>query len=207
MGLEAYAKTSGSKGLQVYIPLNTPATYDETKPFAKTVARLFEQYHPELVVSDMKKSLRAGKIFVDWSQNDDYKTTVCVYSLRAKDRPTVSTPVKWEEVAATAKKSDPTLLVFESQQVLERVDRMGDLFEPLLKQKQKLPSIDELERAVAKVAGAMEPAHVDLKKSRDEDLRAVTQLKAATPEGKSPKRAASKARTAAKPSTRRHRQA
>src|SRR5204862_4424451 len=105
MGLEAYAKTSGSKGLQVYIPLNTPATYDETKPFAKTVARLFEQYHPELVVSDMKKSLRAGKIIVDWSQNDDYKTTVCVYSLRAKDRPTVSTPVKWGEVAATAKKS------------------------------------------------------------------------------------------------------
>src|SRR5207248_1157450 len=207
MGLEAYAKTSGSKGLQVYIPLNTPATYDETKPFAKTVARLFEQYNPELVVSDMKKSLRAGKGCVDWSQNDDYKTTVCVYSLRAKERPTVSTPVKWEDVAVTAKKSDPTLLVFESQQVLERVDRMGDLFEPLLKQKQKLPSIDELERAVAKVVGAVEPVHVDLKKSREEDLRAVTQSKAARPEAKSPTRAASKGRTPAKPSRRRHRQA
>jgi len=206
-GLEAYAKTSGSKGLQVYVPLNTPVTYDDTKTFAKTVARLFEQYHRELVVSDMKKSLRTGKIFVDWSQNDNYKTTVCVYSLRAKDRPTVSTPVKWEEVAAAAKKTDPSLLVFESHQVLERVDRMGDLFAPVLKQKQKLPSIDELERAVAKVVGATEPVHVDLKKSREEDLAAVAQPKSGRPKPPAPKPAASKARPASKPSTRRHRQA
>jgi bifunctional non-homologous end joining protein LigD len=173
LGMEAFPKTSGSKGLQVYVPLNTPATYDDTKPFAKAIARLFEHYHPELVVSDMKKSLRAGKIFVDWSQNDDYKTTICVYSLRAKDRPTVSTPVKWEEVAATLKKKDPELLVFESHQVLARVEKWGDLFEPVLKRKQKLPSIEELERAVAKVMGAAEPAQVEIRGPRDVEVAAA----------------------------------
>ena len=98
LGLESFAKTSGSKGLQIYVPLNTAVTYDETKPFAHELARLLERQYPEHVVSDMKKALRTGKIFVDWSQNDDHKTTVCVYSLRAKERPTASTPVKWEEV-------------------------------------------------------------------------------------------------------------
>ena len=93
LGLESFAKTSGSKGLQIYVPLNTPVTYDQTKPFAHELARVLERQHPELVVSDMKKVLRTGKIFVDWSQNDDHKTTIYVYSLRAKDRPTVSTPV------------------------------------------------------------------------------------------------------------------
>src|SRR5205085_279149 len=139
LGLQAFPKTSGSKGLQVYIPLNTPTTYDLTKPFAKAVARLFEHYHPELVVSDMKKALRVGKIFVDWSQNDDYKTTICVYSLRAKERPTVSAPVTWDEVANTLKKSKADLLVFDSDAVLKRADSMGDLFEPVLTRKQKLP--------------------------------------------------------------------
>src|SRR5213075_2022339 len=98
MKLKAFAKTSGSKGMQVYVPLNTAVTYEQTKPFAHAMARLMEAAHPEKVVSDMKKSLRANKIFVDWSQNDDYKTTVNVYSLRAKDRPTVSTPISWDEV-------------------------------------------------------------------------------------------------------------
>ena len=98
LGLESFAKTSGSKGLQVYVPLNTPVTYDETKPFAHALAQLLEKQHPELVVSNMKKELRKGKVFVDWSQNDDFKTTVCVYSLRARERPTVSTPVTWDEV-------------------------------------------------------------------------------------------------------------
>ncbi|HEV2114216.1 MAG TPA: non-homologous end-joining DNA ligase, partial [Terriglobales bacterium] len=96
--LESFAKTSGSKGLQVYVPLNTPVTYDDTKPLAHALAQLLEREHPELVVSDMKKSVRASKVFVDWSQNDEHKTTICVYSLRAKSRPTVSTPVTWEEV-------------------------------------------------------------------------------------------------------------
>ncbi len=144
LGLESFAKTSGSKGLQIYVPLNTPVTYDDTKPFAHELARLLERQHRELVVSDMKKNLRVGKILVDWSQNDDHKTTICVYSLRAKERPTVSTPVTWEEVEDCLEKKDPSLLVFDSTQVLERVKQYGDLFEPVLKLKQKLPPIEAL---------------------------------------------------------------
>lgn len=137
--LQSFAKTSGSKGLQIYVPLNTAVTYDETKPFAHELARLLERQHPELVVSDMKKSLRAGKVLVDWSQNDDHKTTVCVYSLRAKERPTVSTPVKWDEVEKCLKNGDPRALVFEADAALERAKNYGDLFAPVLKLKQKLP--------------------------------------------------------------------
>jgi len=99
------------------------------------------------VVSDMKKSLRVNKILVDWSQNDDHKTTVCVYSLRAKDHPTVSTPVTWEEVQRTLAKGDPKLLVFETQDVLGRVEKMGDLFAPVPELKQKLPKIEALRSA------------------------------------------------------------
>ncbi len=144
MGMKSFAKTSGSKGLQVYIPINTPVTYDDTKPFAHELARLLERQHPELVVSDMKKALRVGKILVDWSQNDDHKTTICVYSLRAKERPTVSTPVTWQEVENCLEQKDPNLLVFDTVQVLERVKQHGDLFEPVLKLKQKLPPITAL---------------------------------------------------------------
>lgn len=144
LGLESFAKTSGSKGLQIYVPLNTPVTYDDTKPFAHELARLLETQHRDLVVSDMKKALRVGKIFVDWSQNDDHKTTICVYSLRAKERPTVSTPVTWEEVENCLAKKDPKLLVFDSAQVLDRVQQYGDLFEPVLRLKQKLPPIAAL---------------------------------------------------------------
>lgn len=144
-GLQSFAKTSGSKGLQVYVPLNTPASYDQTKPVAHAIARHLEGEHPELVVSDMKKALRVNKVLVDWSQNDDHKTTICVYSLRAKERPTVSTPVTWEEVERCLKKQDPKLLVFESQDVLQRVDKMGDLFAPVLELKQKLPALGAVE--------------------------------------------------------------
>jgi bifunctional non-homologous end joining protein LigD len=144
LGLKAFAKTSGSKGLQVYVPLNTAVTYEQTKPFAHELARVLERQHPELVVSDMKKVLRTGKVFVDWSQNDDYKTTVCVYSLRAKAQPTVSTPVSWEEVEKCLKREDPKLLVYTSDQVLDRVQKHGDIFEPVLKLKQKLPGLDKL---------------------------------------------------------------
>jgi len=153
-GLQAFAKTSGSKGLQVYVPLNTPVTYDQTKPFAKAIASLLETRYPNRVVSDMKKSLRTNKVFVDWSQNDDFKTTVCVYSLRAKEQPTVSTPVTWQEVENCLKNEDPELLVFTSDQVLKRVEKMGDLFEPVLKLKQKLPEIAALE----KPGGEQQPA-------------------------------------------------
>jgi bifunctional non-homologous end joining protein LigD len=133
LGLESFPKTSGSKGLQIYVPLNSDdVTYDDTKPFAKAVAELLEKQHPELVVSRMAKDLRGGKVLVDWSQNDEHKTTVNVYSLRAKDRPTVSTPVTWDEVEAGD-------LSFEQDEVLERVRRDGDLFAPVLTLTQELP--------------------------------------------------------------------
>jgi bifunctional non-homologous end joining protein LigD len=139
LGLEAFPKTSGSKGMQVYVPLNTPATYDETKPFAQALAQLLERRHPELIVSDMKKSLRGGKVFVDWSQNDEHKTTVNVYSLRAKERPTVSTPLSWEEVEAALESGDPADLEFTSDEALARVDEHGDLFAGVLELRQRLP--------------------------------------------------------------------
>ena len=104
---QAFPKTSGSKGMQVYVPLNTPTTYDETKAFARALAQLLERRDPELVVSDMSKERRRGKVFVDWSQNDEHKTTVCVYSLRARERPTVSTPLTWDEVEAVVGSGDP----------------------------------------------------------------------------------------------------
>jgi len=144
-GMKAFAKTSGSKGLQVYVPLNTPVTYDQTKPFAHAIARLLETRYPDRIVSDMKKSLRTNKVFVDWSQNDDHKTTICVYSPRAKDRPTISTPVTWQEVEDCLKKGDPERLVFISDEGLKRAEELGDLFEPVLKLRQKLPEIGRLE--------------------------------------------------------------
>ena len=146
LGLESFPKTSGSKGLQVYIPLNTAVTYEQTKPFAHELARLLERAQPELIVSDMKKALRVGKILVDWSQNDQYKTTVCVYSLRAKEKPTVSTPVTWDEVARCLKKKDPSVLVFEAGQVVERANKLGDLYEPVLTLRQKLPKLEALQK-------------------------------------------------------------
>jgi len=151
-GLQSFPKTSGSKGLQIYVPLNTKTSYDETKPFAHALARLLENEHRDLVVSDMKKAIRTNKVFVDWSQNDEHKTTISVYSLRARERPTVSTPVSWAEVEAAYKKKDASLLVFESKQVLERVEKFGDLFAPLLSLKQKLPKLAGIERGKAEAA-------------------------------------------------------
>ena len=144
LGLKSFPKTSGSKGLQVYVPLNTPVTYEQTKPFAHAVAQVLESQFPDLVVSKMLKSFRVGKVLVDWSQNDEHKTTVNVYSLRAKERPTVSTPVTWEEVETTLKKKKPELLTFDSEAVLKRVEQLGDLFAPVLQLKQKLPPIKAL---------------------------------------------------------------
>ena len=140
LGLRSFPKTSGSKGLQIYIPLNTPTTYEVTKTFARNMAELLERQHPELVVSKMAKILRTGKVFVDWSQNDDHKTTICVYSLRAKEQPTVSTPIAWKEVEQTVRRKDPAQLVFQWNQTLKRVARGGDLFAPVLTLKQKIKS-------------------------------------------------------------------
>ena len=151
LGLESFPKTSGSKGLQIYVPLNLPITYDQTKPFAHELARTLERQHPDVVVSDMKKTARVGKVLVDWSQNDDHKTTVCVYSLRAKARPTVSTPLQWQEVERCLKKADPELLVFDSAQVLARSEKLGDLFAPVLKLRQKFPAMEALQSLSATV--------------------------------------------------------
>ena len=148
-GLQSFPKTSGSKGLQIYVPLNTPTGYEDTKSFAHALARLLEDQHRELVVSDMKKELRKGKVLVDWSQNDQHKTTIAVYSLRARERPTVSTPVKWGEVEQLFKKKDPALLVFEAEQALKRVEKLGDLFEPVLKLKQKLPRFTGIQQGTS----------------------------------------------------------
>jgi bifunctional non-homologous end joining protein LigD len=141
LDLECFPKTSGSKGLQVYVPLNTDVGYEQTKPFAKAVAELLEKEHPDTVVSRMAKDLRRGKVFVDWSQNDRHKTTVSVYSLRARERPTVSTPLAWDEVEAAVEADDAERLVFDSDALLERVDRLGDLFAPVLALHQELPQL------------------------------------------------------------------
>jgi bifunctional non-homologous end joining protein LigD len=141
LGVDGFPKTSGSKGLQVYVPLNSGATYTKTRAFALAIAELLERTHPELVVSNMKKELRRGKVLVDWSQNNQHKTTVCVYSLRAKSRPTVSTPISWDEVENCVKTGDPELLSFEAEQVLKRVDKHGDLFAPVLELEQAVPKL------------------------------------------------------------------
>jgi bifunctional non-homologous end joining protein LigD len=143
-GLRSFAKTSGSKGLQIYVPLNSGVSYEETKPFAHQLALNLERKHPELVVSDMKKTLRTGKVLVDWSQNDEHKTTICVYSLRARANPTVSTPVTWAEVGRCLESGDPATLSFTAPQVLERVERQGDLFAPVLTLHQQLPQAPEI---------------------------------------------------------------
>lgn len=139
--LESFAKTSGSKGMQVYLPLNSATTYEQTKPFAHALARLIERSHPDLVVSKMAKKLRKGKVFVDWSQNDEHKTTICVYSLRAMQTPTVSTPITWEEVERCAASKDADPLAFDSQAVLKRVADHGDLFSGVLQLSQELPEL------------------------------------------------------------------
>ncbi len=139
--LQSFPKTSGSKGLQLYVPLNRPVNYETTKNFARILATRFQEKYPDRIIANMKKSLRTGKVFIDWSQNDEHKTTVCVYSLRAKEQPTVSTPVTWEEVVQAVDGKDPGLLAFEASQVLERVTQMGDLFSPLLSLSQTLPTL------------------------------------------------------------------
>jgi bifunctional non-homologous end joining protein LigD len=141
LGCESAVKTSGSKGMQVYVPLNTRVKYDQTKQLANRIATLLEQRLPKLVTARMTKGLRKGKVLVDWSQNDAHKTTVSVYSVRARERPTVSTPVSWDEVAACLKAGDPEMLTFETDQVLARVQQTGDLFAPLLSLVQKLPAL------------------------------------------------------------------
>jgi bifunctional non-homologous end joining protein LigD len=142
LGLRLWPKTSGSKGLQLYLPLNRPASYAETKPFAHAVARLLERDHADLVLSEMERSRRKCKVFIDWSQNTASKTTVAVYSVRALPEPSVSTPLTWEELEASLAGDDASGLRFDPEQVLERIQRLGDLHAPVLEVAQKLPRLD-----------------------------------------------------------------
>ncbi len=137
VSLTAWAKTSGRKGLQLYVPLNSPHTHDHAASFARAVAQLLESRWPGQVVSAMKRSLRRGKVFIDWSQNARFKTTVAPYSLRAGDRPTVSTPITWDEVSDGA---DGEPLVFTAPEVLDRVEELGDVFAPTITLEQDLPA-------------------------------------------------------------------
>jgi bifunctional non-homologous end joining protein LigD len=141
LGLETLVKTSGSKGLQAYVPLNTEVTYADTKPLAKAVAELLAKAYPEEVVARQTKQLRTGRVLVDWSQNDEHKTTINVYSLRARERPTVSTPLAWEELEAALTAGDADALVFDAAAVLARVERDGDHFAPALSLRQALPDV------------------------------------------------------------------
>lgn len=136
IGLHAYAKTSGSKGLQVYLPLNAPHTHDHASSFALAVAQVLEGAHPDLIVTTQAKAARRDKVLIDWSQNSRHKTTICAYSLRARPHPTVSTPVTWDEVAEAA---DGGSLSFEATEVLDRIDAHGDLFAATLTEVQELP--------------------------------------------------------------------
>lgn len=140
-GLQVFPKTSGGKGIHLWVPLNTPVTFEQTKQFAHGIALLMERQNPKEITSNMSKAVRGGKVFIDWSQNDQHKTTASVYSLRAREEPTVSTPVTWDELKTAAKKKDASKLVFQTEDVLKRVKKLGDLFEPVLKVKQKLPKL------------------------------------------------------------------
>jgi|HubBroStandDraft_1064217.scaffolds.fasta_scaffold00116_36 bifunctional non-homologous end joining protein LigD len=181
--LQSFPKTSGSKGLQIYVPLNTPTNYESTKTFSHALAQLLEHEHPDMVVSDMKKQVRTGKVLVDWSQNDEHKTTIAVYSLRAREHPTVSTPVTWDEVERALKKKDASLLVFEAKQVVARVEKLGDLFAPVLELKQRLP---DLKRGAAPAIASAQPA-ISMAAQAEEEKPQVPRQRAAKKAGKRPR--------------------
>ena len=141
LGLEAWPKVTGSKGLQLYVPLNTPTSYEVTSPFAKAVAEYLERQHPDLVVSNMAKTLRKKRVLIDWSQNSESKTTVAVYAVRAKrDQPFISMPVDWDELQRLRRTGRTQDLFFSPQAALARLRKRGDLFAPVLKVKQRLPA-------------------------------------------------------------------
>jgi bifunctional non-homologous end joining protein LigD len=142
LDLECFVKTSGSKGMQLYVPLNTKTSYEQTRPFGQALGQLVAKQDPENVLAKMgKKTDRSGKVLIDWYQNNERKTTIAVYSLRARDRPTCSTPVTWEEVEKAADSGDGSRLVFETTDVLERIEEHGDLFAPVLELEQELPKL------------------------------------------------------------------
>ena len=142
LNLECLIKTSGSKGMQLYVPLNGKATYEETRPYAQAIAQIVANQDPENILAKMgKRTDRSGKVFIDWYQNNERKTTISVYSLRARERPTCSTPVTWDEVEQAAESGKGDHLVFETKDVLKRLDKHGDLFAPVLELEQELPEL------------------------------------------------------------------
>jgi bifunctional non-homologous end joining protein LigD len=142
LDLESFVKTSGSKGMQLYVPLNSKATYEQTRPFAQAIAQIVAKQNPDEVLAKMgKKTDRSGKVLIDWYQNNERKTTIAVYSLRAREHPTCSTPVTWDEVEVAAESGKGSALVFETTDVLERLDDHGDLFAPVLELEQELPEL------------------------------------------------------------------
>jgi bifunctional non-homologous end joining protein LigD len=141
LGLESFLKSAGSNGLHVYVPFNTAITYEQTQPLAKAITELLRQQHPEVVIAEMAKHLRAGKVFVDWSQNAEHKSTVCVYSLRARgDEPFVSMPLSWEQVKRALNKADARRFCIRPEEALQEMARRGDLFAPVLKLRQRIPT-------------------------------------------------------------------
>jgi bifunctional non-homologous end joining protein LigD len=142
LDLECFVKTSGSKGMQLYVPLNTKTSYEQTRPFAQAIAQIVAKQNPDEVLAKMgKKTDRSGKVLIDWYQNNERKTTICVYSLRAREHPTCSTPVTWDEVEKVADSGDSSALIFKTADVLERIDAQGDLFAPVLELEQELPDL------------------------------------------------------------------
>jgi bifunctional non-homologous end joining protein LigD len=142
LDLRCFVKTSGSKGMQLYVPLNAKTSYEQTRPFGQALGQLVAKQAPDEVLAKMgKKTDRSGKVLIDWYQNNERKTTIAVYSLRARERPTVSTPITWEEVETAAGSGDGSKLVFEAADVLERIEKQGDLFAPVLDLSQNLPKL------------------------------------------------------------------
>ena len=142
--LQCLIKSSGGKGLHLYIPMNTPTSYEQTQPFAKALAALLAHEHPDEITAVMAKSQRKRKIYVDWAQNMLHKTTVCAYSVRAREQPTVSAPLSFDEIERAISRRSAKGLVFEADAMLRRVEKVGDLFEPALKLKQRLPDIGQV---------------------------------------------------------------
>jgi bifunctional non-homologous end joining protein LigD len=140
--LASYVKTSGKKGLHVYVPLNRKeTTFEHTKNFSKTVAVIMQKNYPDLVTSKMAKEYRRAKVFINWSQNDSKKTMICVYSLRALEKPFVSFPFAWKDLETLAGLGDPEKFQFLHSEAVRRAEKQGDLFQEVLTKKQKLPHL------------------------------------------------------------------
>ena len=140
--LASYPKTSGQKGMHVFVPLNSPqVTFEDTKKFSKAVAVIMQKNYPDLVTAKMAKEERRGKVFINWSQNDSAKTMVCVYSLRGREKPSVSFPLEWQELKDLTGQGNPEKLQVMYSKAVSRVGKQGDLFREVLVKEQRLPHL------------------------------------------------------------------